>query len=46
MSKFRWQHWDELALGAWLTASPWILGFEDEQIATLNSVILGAANEY
>ena len=43
MSKIRWQDWVEFALGAWLAASPWILGFERVEFAMWNAVILGAA---
>ena len=41
MLKTRWQDWVELALGAWLLVSPWVLGFQGTEIAMWNAVILG-----
>lgn len=37
-----WQHWLSAALGAWLIASPWALGFAALQLATYNAVAIGA----
>jgi SPW repeat len=40
-----WEEWANLALGAWLVASPWILGFAHAR-ATHFSVAIGAAVAY
>jgi hypothetical protein len=40
----RVKHWQDLAnalLGAWLIASPWILGFEGVVVATVSTAALG-----
>jgi hypothetical protein len=37
----RWQDWANMALGALLAASPWLLGFTGLDGATLNAVIVG-----
>ena len=37
-----WEEWVNLALGAWLLISPWLLGFSTATIAMWNAVILGA----
>ena len=42
MLNMRWQDWVELVLGAWLAASPWLLGFSGVELAMSNAVILGA----
>lgn len=39
----RWEEWVEIALGAWLIVSPWLLGFTDMTELAWNSVIAGAA---
>lgn len=36
-----WQEWSEAGLGAWLLASPWIMGFETQFAATTNVAIAG-----
>ncbi len=36
-----WEEWVNLALGVWLLASPWILGFSSAALLTWNAVILG-----
>jgi hypothetical protein len=36
-----WQEWSEAGLGAWLLASPWVVGFETLQAATVNVAIAG-----
>jgi hypothetical protein len=42
LSIFRaWEEWLNVILGAWLLASPWILGVRSTS-ATINFVILGA----
>jgi heme/copper-type cytochrome/quinol oxidase subunit 3 len=35
-----WEEWTETALGLWLAASPWILGFPT-LIAKANAVVIG-----
>ena len=37
-----WEEWTELALGAWLIVSPWLLGFAMLKIALLCAVVTGA----
>ena len=37
-----WEEWVNLALGAWLLISPWLLGFSTATIAMWNAVIIGA----
>lgn len=37
-----WQGWLGLVLGAWLTVSPWVIGFADTPFAQTNAVICGA----
>jgi hypothetical protein len=39
---FAWEEWANVALGLWLVASPWVLGFSAMQAVTLNAVIVGA----
>lgn len=41
VEKMKWQDWASFALGAWLVASPWILGFADQEAATANIAIVG-----
>lgn len=39
------KHWQDPVnglLGAWLVASPWVLGFQQETVAMANMVIVGA----
>lgn len=36
-----WEEWSEFALGLWLIASPWALGFNALYAARLNAVIVG-----
>lgn len=38
-----WEEWFEVALGAWLIASPWMLGFAAVEPAMQNAVISGLA---
>lgn len=40
-----WEEWANLAFGAWLVASPWLLGFAHAR-ATHFSVAIGAAVAY
>ncbi len=37
-----WEEWTSLALGAWLFASPWVLGFSTSILLMWNAVIVGA----
>jgi hypothetical protein len=36
-----WEEWVNVALGAWLAASPWLLGFTGIMPAMWNAVIVG-----
>ena len=38
-----WEEWTEAALGLWLIASPWILGFSGHAQAMLAAVVTGIA---
>lgn len=38
-----WEEWTEVALGAWLVISPWVLGFFALQNAMMNAVVTGIA---
>lgn len=42
-SSMRWQDWACIALGAWLLASPWVLGFSTIGAAAWNAAIFGMA---
>jgi hypothetical protein len=37
----QWEEWVEVALGAWLIISPYLLGFSAQTNATWNQVIVG-----
>ncbi|MFQ5775324.1 MAG: SPW repeat protein [Kiloniellaceae bacterium] len=37
-----WEEWTNLALGAWLFVSPWVLGFSSSALLMWNAVIVGA----
>jgi hypothetical protein len=37
----RWEEWCELALGAWLAVSPWVLGYSALSTLTTMHVVLG-----
>jgi hypothetical protein len=37
-----WEEWVEVALGVWLMASPWLLGFADSMVAMQNALFCGA----
>lgn len=42
LASFRlWEEWADIALGAWLVTSPWLLGFAGAQLAMWNVVICG-----
>ncbi|HEX8012495.1 MAG TPA: SPW repeat protein [Casimicrobiaceae bacterium] len=38
----KWEDWLGIGLGVWLLASPWALGFSDQQAATMNALIIGS----
>lgn len=38
-----WEEWVSVALGAWLIASPWLLGFSGVSAALLSHVLIGLA---
>lgn len=42
MTGKRWQDWANVALGLWLFASPWVLGYLDNPYAAWNAYALGA----
>jgi hypothetical protein len=37
----KWEDWVGVALGAWLFASPWVLGYRDNA-AVMNALIVGS----
>lgn len=37
-----WEEWVNIALGAWLLVSPWILGFSASAVLMWNAVVFGA----
>jgi hypothetical protein len=39
----KWEDWAGAVIGAWLLASPWVLGYSDHFAATANAVVLGVA---
>ena len=36
-----WEEWVEVALGLWLLASPWALGFADDSVPMENALFCG-----
>lgn len=38
----QWEDWMGIALGAWMLASPWVLGYADNSAAVMNALVLGA----
>lgn len=38
-----WEEWVDLALGAWMVISPWVLGFDGISRARDNAVVIGLA---
>lgn len=36
-----WEEWTEGALGLWMVVSPWLLGYDGLQAATMNAVVSG-----
>jgi hypothetical protein len=43
LSRMHWRDWATVALGLWLIASPWVLGFADHTAAMWNALLLGVA---
>lgn len=43
MKPKRWQDWVNIILGAWMVASPWVLNFTDNLVASRSAWVLGAA---
>lgn len=42
LTKFaEWEEWINLALGLWVAASPWLLGFAGHEAATWTHVVIG-----
>ncbi len=37
----QWEDWAGIALGAWLLASPWLLGYSAESAAVMNALVMG-----
>jgi hypothetical protein len=37
----QWEDWLGIALGAWMLASPWVLGYSDQDAATMNALVMG-----
>ncbi|MGE0528646.1 MAG: SPW repeat protein [Bdellovibrionales bacterium] len=37
-----WEEWTNVALGAWLVISPWILGYSFHEALTWNAIAVGA----
>lgn len=42
MARRIWEEWADVALGAWLVLSPWVLGFTDERAMFANAIVVGA----
>ncbi|HET9577546.1 MAG TPA: SPW repeat protein [Usitatibacter sp.] len=38
---FKSSSWIGIVLGAWLLASPWVLGYDDHEAATINALVMG-----
>ena len=37
-----WEGWVGITLGAWLFASPWVLGFSHQAAPTVDALLIGA----
>lgn len=37
----KWEDWVGVGLGIWLLISPWVMGYADVQIASINALVLG-----
>lgn len=37
----QWEDWAGIALGAWLLASPWLLGYATVDAAVMNALVMG-----
>ncbi|MFA6427682.1 MAG: SPW repeat protein [Candidatus Magasanikbacteria bacterium] len=40
-TKVRWPSWTNAVIGLWLVLSPFILGFTDNRVAYINTLVLG-----
>ena len=38
----KWEDWIGVGIGAWLLASPWVVGYSDQPAATMNALVLGS----
>ncbi len=38
----KWEDWLGIALGAFLLVSPWVLGYSDSSVATMNALVMGS----
>jgi len=43
LKSLKWEDWLGIALGLWLIASPWLLGYAGQASATMNALFLGTA---
>lgn len=41
LKSLKWEDWLGVALGAWLLASPWLLGYAEQSAAAMNALFLG-----
>lgn len=39
----QWEDWAGIAVGAWMLASPWVLGYSDHAGASMNALLVGTA---
>ena len=37
----KWEDWSGIALGAWLLVSPWLTGYAEQSVATVNALLFG-----
>jgi hypothetical protein len=37
----QWEDWVGIGLGAWMLVSPWVLGYTDNGVATMNALVMG-----
>ena len=43
LKSLKWEDWLGVALGVWLLASPWTLGYAGSSGATMNALLVGTA---
>ncbi len=41
LKALQWEDWAGIAVGAWLLASPWVLGYSGETAAAMNALAMG-----